>query len=109
MGRRRKHDGDSGLASDQIPGQNQNNIRNKPCHSLLYHHQALRGDTLVNCTRRAEQMQAGIRLPAASVGRRIGNGALRKERNRVQAVEMQRGFSSHEQPDLPQSERLILH
>src|SRR5512134_2943498 len=25
MGRRRKHDGDSGLASDQIPGQNQNN------------------------------------------------------------------------------------
>jgi len=27
MGRRRKHDGDSGLASDQIPGQNQNNIK----------------------------------------------------------------------------------
>jgi hypothetical protein len=27
MGRRRKHDGDSGLASDQIPGQNQNNTR----------------------------------------------------------------------------------
>ncbi len=27
MGRRRKHDGDLGLASDQIPGQNQNNIR----------------------------------------------------------------------------------
>jgi len=32
MGRRRKHDGDSGLASDQIPGQNQNNISIKPCH-----------------------------------------------------------------------------
>ncbi len=27
MGRRRKHDGDLGLASDQIPGENQNNIR----------------------------------------------------------------------------------
>jgi hypothetical protein len=27
MGRRREHDGDLGLASDQIPGQNQNNIR----------------------------------------------------------------------------------
>lgn len=27
MGRRRKHDGDLGLASDQIPGHNQNNIR----------------------------------------------------------------------------------
>lgn len=26
MGRRRKHDGDLGLASDQIPGHNQNNI-----------------------------------------------------------------------------------
>ena len=27
MGRRRKHSGDSGLASDQFPGQNQNNIK----------------------------------------------------------------------------------
>ncbi len=45
MGRRRKHDGDSGLASDQIPGQNQNNTRIRPCHSLLYLHQAFRGDT----------------------------------------------------------------
>jgi hypothetical protein len=44
MGRRRKHDGDSGLASDQIPGQNQNNISIRPCHFLLYHHQAFRGD-----------------------------------------------------------------
>jgi len=35
MGRRRKHDGDSGLASDQIPGQNQNNTNIKPCDSLL--------------------------------------------------------------------------
>jgi hypothetical protein len=45
MGRRRKHDGDSGLASDQIPGQNQNNTRIRPCRYLLYPHQAFRGDT----------------------------------------------------------------
>jgi hypothetical protein len=58
MGRRRKHDGDSGLASDQIPGQNQNNISTRPCHSLLYRHQAFRGDTRVDCTSRRGQMQA---------------------------------------------------
>jgi len=37
--------GDSGLASDQIPGQNQNNTRIRPCHFQLYLHQAFRGDT----------------------------------------------------------------
>jgi hypothetical protein len=45
MGRRRKHHGGSRLASDQIPGQNQNNICLRPCHSLWYHHQAFRDDT----------------------------------------------------------------
>ena len=47
MGRRRKHHGGSRLASDQIPGQNQNNICLRPCHSLWYHHQAFRDDTRV--------------------------------------------------------------
>ena len=45
MGRRRKHHGGSRLASDQIPGQNQNNICLRPCHSLWHHHQAFRDDT----------------------------------------------------------------
>jgi len=45
MGRRRKHHGGSRLASDQIPGQNQNNICLRPCHSLWYHHQAFRNDS----------------------------------------------------------------
>ena len=45
MGRRRKNHGDSRLASDQILTQNQNNICLRPCHSLQYHHQALRNDT----------------------------------------------------------------
>jgi hypothetical protein len=45
MGRRRKDHGDSRLASDQIPAQNQNNICLRPCHSLWYHHQAFRDDT----------------------------------------------------------------
>ncbi|MEY4705131.1 MAG: hypothetical protein RL042_1333 [Nitrospirota bacterium] len=45
MGRRRKDHGDSRLASDQIPTQNQNNICLRPCHSLRYHHQAFRDDT----------------------------------------------------------------
>lgn len=47
MGRRRKDHGDSRLASDQIPTQNQNNICLRPCHSLRYHHQALRDDTQI--------------------------------------------------------------
>ena len=47
MGRRRKHHGGSRLASDQIPGQNQNNNCLRPCHSLWYHHQAFRDDTQV--------------------------------------------------------------
>jgi len=29
----------------RFPGQNQNNISIKPCHFLLHHHQAFRGDT----------------------------------------------------------------
>jgi len=45
MGRRRKHHGGSRLASDQIPGENQNNNCLRPCHSLWYHHQAFRDDT----------------------------------------------------------------
>lgn len=45
MGRRCKHHGGSRLASDQIPGQNQNNICLRPCHSLWHHHQAFRDDT----------------------------------------------------------------
>ena len=44
MGRRRKHHSGSRLASDQIPGQNQNNTCLRPCHSLWYHHQAFRDD-----------------------------------------------------------------
>jgi len=62
MGRRRKHDGDSGLASDQIPGQNQNNISTRPCHFLLYLHQAFRGDTRMECTLQPRKMQAKSRL-----------------------------------------------
>jgi hypothetical protein len=62
MGRRRKHDGDSGLASDQIPGQNQNNTSIKPCHSLLYHRQAFRGNTPQQCIARPEQMQVGTAI-----------------------------------------------
>ena len=58
MGRRRKHGGDLGLASDQIPGQNQNNINIRPCHSLLHHHQAFRSDTAVDSTAHACQKQA---------------------------------------------------
>jgi hypothetical protein len=45
MGRRCKHHGGSRLASDQIPGKNQNNICLRPCLSLRYHHQAFRDDT----------------------------------------------------------------
>lgn len=45
MGRRRKHHGSSRLASDQIPGQDQNNTCLRPCHSLWHHHQAFRDDT----------------------------------------------------------------
>ena len=47
MGRRRKHHSGSRLASDQIPGQNQNNICLRPCRFLWYHHQAFRDDTRV--------------------------------------------------------------
>ena len=52
MGRRRKHHGGLRLASDQIPGQNQNNICLRPCLSLYYHCQALRNEhdgTLLLC------------------------------------------------------------
>jgi len=45
MGRGCKHHGGSRLASDQIPGKDQNNICLRPCHSLWYHHQAFRDDT----------------------------------------------------------------
>lgn len=82
MGRRRKHDGDSGLASDQIPGQNQNNISTRPCHSLLYRHQAFRGDTRVDCTAWRGQMQAKSPHSTPQLQKlirgRIGNRTLRK-------------------------------
>ncbi len=58
MGRRRKNHGDSRLASDQILTQNQNNICLRPCHSLQYHHQALRNDTRADYTPSFPQMQA---------------------------------------------------
>ncbi len=58
MGRRRKNHGDSRLASDQILTQNQNNICLRPCHSLQYHHQALRNDTQSDYTLSFLQMQA---------------------------------------------------
>jgi len=58
MGRRRNHDGDSGLASDQIPGQNQNNTRIRPCYCRLYLHQAFRGDT--------RRLTYSIAMPKAS-------------------------------------------
>jgi hypothetical protein len=45
MGRGCKHHGGSRLASDQIPGQDQNNNCLRPCLSLWYHHQAYRDDT----------------------------------------------------------------
>jgi hypothetical protein len=71
MGRRRKHDGDSGLASDQIPGQNQNNIST--------------GLVTLYCI--ATRPFAAIQGWTVPQGRdksknliccRIGNGALRK-------------------------------
>lgn len=58
MGRRRKHDGDLGLASDQIPGRTKTTSRIRPCHSLLYHHQAFRSDTPTDCTLLPGQKQA---------------------------------------------------
>jgi hypothetical protein len=57
MSRRREHDGDLGLASDQIPGQKQNNIR-LGLVTLPSHHQAFRGDTRNDCTARLSQKQA---------------------------------------------------
>ena len=95
MGRRRKHDGDSGLASDQIPVQNQNNTtRNKPCHSLLHHHQAFRGGTRIDSSVSPYEMQAGDKK-RQSVRRGIGHRTLRKQRNGMQAVEMQGRLPSH--------------
>jgi hypothetical protein len=80
MGRRRKHDGDSGLASDHIPGQNQNNISTRPCHFLLYRHQAFRGDTRIDCIARPEKMQAknqpSTPLRTNLISRRIGDRSL---------------------------------
>jgi hypothetical protein len=71
MGRRRKHDGDSGLASDQIPGQNQNNTSIKPCHSLLYYRQAFRGDTPGHCSACLRKMQAVTDMRKPSIGGRV--------------------------------------
>jgi hypothetical protein len=62
MGRRRNHDGDSGLASDQIPGQNQNNTRIRPCYCRLYPHQAFRGDTRCQLTLLPGQKQVSGKI-----------------------------------------------
>ena len=111
MGRRCKHHGGSGLASDQIPGQNQNNICLRPCHSLWYHHQAFRDDTRVVLyslgPSNASETQSRAIARQLSIGSGGGNGTLRKERNRVQAIEMQSGFSANQEPDLPNRQRLI--
>lgn len=93
MGRRRKHDGDLGLASDQIPGQNQNNIRYQalslsavapPGLSQRYDFGLYR-TTAENCKHQARSLAHSI----ASVGSRRGQGPLGKQRDRVQAVEIQ--------------------
>jgi len=92
MGRRRKEHGDSRLASDQIPAQNQNNICLRPCHSLWYHHQAFRDDTQCYSTPLPPQMQATTESGAMQCVRLIGSGGrkrtLRKKRNGVQAVKI---------------------
>ena len=87
MGRRRKHHSGSRLASDQIPGQNQNNICLRPCHTLWHHHQAFRDDTRAVLYSSAPQMQAMMQSRAKQCIRLVGSGSrkrsLRKKRNGV--------------------------
>src|SRR5262245_53775851 len=114
MGRRRKHDGDSGLASDQIPGQNQNNIKvpglvTLYCIStrpLAVIHRGTVPYESKKCKRRVSSLHSGWEILVSS---RIRDGTLREERYGVQAIEMQRGLSPDKQPDLTETKCLILN
>ena len=87
MGRRRKHHGGSRLASDQIPGQNQNNICLRPCHSLWHHHQAVRDDTRKALYSSAPSNASDDAITRDAMYHLIGSGSrkrsLRKKRNGV--------------------------
>ncbi len=93
MGRRRKHDGDSGLASDQIPGQNQNNISTGLVTLRCITTRPLAAIHNGDFTPQPGQKQVPdrIRHPALrfSIGRRSRKWPLGKQGDRVQAVEMQ--------------------
>ena len=113
MGRRHKHHSGSRSASDQIPGKNQNNICLRPCLSLWYQHQAFRDDTrkVLYSSVPANASDHAIRaMPCAEL---VGGGgrkrALRKERNGVQAIKIQRGVSANQEADLPERQRLIFN
>jgi hypothetical protein len=82
MGRRRKHHGGSRLASDQIPGQNQNNNCLRPCHSLWYHHQAFRDDTQATLYSSPPSNASGntiTAMPCVHLARIIHDGSSRND------------------------------
>ena len=99
MGRRRKHDGDSGLASDQIPGQNQNNTS---ISLVTLYCTTTRPFAVVHgCTVAHERTKCKPDEEMnISIGCGIGHGPLREQGDGMQAVEMQRRFSSHQQTHL---------
>lgn len=80
MGRRRKHSGDSGLASDQIPGQNQNNTGIRPCHSLPYRRQAFRSNTEATLSHKKANCKHNLKILRTCfderLGRERGNGVI---------------------------------
>ena len=78
MGRRCKHHGGSMLASDQIPGKDQNNICLRPCLSLWYHHQAYRDDTRELLYSLAPSNASTTQLPATNRQRGQKAGAEKR-------------------------------
>ena len=113
MGRRRKHHGGSRLASDQIPGKNQNNICLRPCLSLVI---ITRPFAMIHerySTPQPRQMQATTQsraLPPVHLirsGRR--NRTVRKQWNGMKAVKIQQRWSASQKSHLANRQRLIFH
>jgi hypothetical protein len=83
MGRGCKHHGGSRLASDQIPGQDQNNNCLRPCLSLWYHHQAYRDDTRELVYSLAPSNASDDAITSDLIGSGGRKRSLRKKRNGV--------------------------
>lgn len=90
MGRRRKHDGDSGLTSDQIPGHNQNNIRSGlvTFYCITTRPFAVIHNGTVPYNPGKSKHETGVPQTARPlVGRRRRERALRKQWDRMETIE----------------------